>query len=121
MQVLRWIFMLITLCGCRRPASWNSTLWRYLYNVYTVVCFVNVHLALFCGILDLALIVDNQNDLSENLYTTTAIAVDCYKLASMLAMRKNLVTLMDTLQSKPFAPVGDEELEIRTKFDKSAE
>ncbi|XP_076377263.1 odorant receptor 4-like isoform X1 [Megalopta genalis] len=121
MQVLRWIFMLVTLCGCRRPASWNSTPWRFLYNVYTVVCFVNIHLALFGGILDLALTVDNQDDLSENLYKTTALAVDCYKLASMLAMRKNIGIMVETLESEPFAPVGDEELEIRTQFDKSAE
>ncbi|XP_076377242.1 odorant receptor 10-like [Megalopta genalis] len=62
-----------------------------------------------------------ENDLSENLYKTAAFAVHCYKLASMLAMRENMGVLMDTLESEPFAPVGDEELEIRRKFDKSAE
>ncbi|XP_078032555.1 uncharacterized protein LOC144467569 [Augochlora pura] len=121
MKVLRLIFKLITLCGCWRPSSWDPIPWRYLYNVYTVTCFMIIHLALFGGVLDLVLIVDNQNDLSENLYKTTAFAVDCYKLASMLAMRENIAVLMDTLESEPFAPVGDEELEIRTKFDKSAE
>ncbi|XP_076377253.1 putative odorant receptor 85d isoform X3 [Megalopta genalis] len=72
MKLLRLIFKLITLCGCWRPASWNSTPWRYLYNV-------------------------------------------------MLFMKENIAALIDTLQTEPFAPVSDEELEIRTKFDKSAE
>ncbi|XP_078032556.1 uncharacterized protein LOC144467570 [Augochlora pura] len=121
MILLRWIFMLITLCGCWRPASWDPIPWRYLYNVYTAICFIMVHLAFFGGVLDLVLIVDNQNDLSENLYKTTAFAVHCYKLATLLAMRQSMGVIMDTLDSHPFAPVGTEELEIRTKFDKSVE
>nr|XP_033332229.1 uncharacterized protein LOC117223808 [Megalopta genalis] len=121
MQVLRLIFKLITLCGCWRPASWDPTPWRYIYNMYAMFFYSILQLAFFGGALDLALTVDNRNDLSENLYKTMAFGVDCYKLATMLAMRENIGILMDILESEPFAPVGDEELEIRTKFDKSAE
>nr|XP_033331527.1 uncharacterized protein LOC117223379 [Megalopta genalis] len=121
MQVLRWIFKLITLCGCWRPASWDSTPRRYLYNVYTVICFTIIHLLVVGEVLDLVLIVDNQNDLAENLYATMGFAVTCYKLSAMLSMRESLAVIMDTLESEPFTPEGDRELEIRTKFDKSAE
>ncbi|XP_076377257.1 odorant receptor 4-like isoform X1 [Megalopta genalis] len=121
MQVLRWTFMLITLCGCRRLPSWNSTPWRYIYSAYTGTCFITTILALVGGILDLALTVHNRNDLTENLFKTMSFAIDCFKMTSMLIMRENLGTLMNTLQSAPFAPVGAEELEIQTNFDKSAE
>ncbi|XP_076377256.1 odorant receptor 46a [Megalopta genalis] len=121
MQVLRWTFMLITLCGCWRLPSWNSTPWRYLYNVYTWTCTLLTLLLLVGEILDLVLTVDNRSDLSENLFKTMTFAVDCYKLATILSSRENIETLMDILESEPFAPVSDEELEIRTKFDKSAE
>nr|XP_033331544.1 odorant receptor Or1-like [Megalopta genalis] len=50
-----------------------------------------------------------------------SFAIDCFKMTSMLIMRKNLGTLMNTLQSAPFAPVGAEELEIQKNFHKSAE
>nr|XP_033331540.1 uncharacterized protein LOC117223393 [Megalopta genalis] len=121
MQVLRWIFKLITLCGCWRPASWDSTPRRYLYNVYTMICFMITHLFVVGEVLDLVLIVDNQNDLAENLYATMGAAVTCYKLSSMVSMRESLAIIMNTLESEPFTPEGDRELEIRTKFDKSAE
>ncbi|XP_033332227.2 putative odorant receptor 85d isoform X1 [Megalopta genalis] len=121
MKLLRLIFKLITLCGCWRPASWNSTPWRYLYNVYAILFYLILHLVFFGAALDLALIVDNQNDFSENVFKTTGFAINCYKLFSMLFMKENIAALIDTLQTEPFAPVSDEELEIRTKFDKSAE
>ncbi|XP_078053775.1 odorant receptor 46a-like [Augochlora pura] len=121
MQVLRWTFMLITLCGCWRLTSWNTTPWKHLYNVYSGICVIIAFLTLIGGILDLAFIVDNQNDLSENLFKTMAFAIDCYKLATILARRENIGILMNTLESEPFAPMDDEEMEIRTKFDKSAE
>ncbi|XP_076634650.1 uncharacterized protein LOC143348387 [Colletes latitarsis] len=117
MGILRRMFMLLTICGCSRPTSWTSPTKKFLYNVYTIFVFLTIHALVITQILDLVFIVDNQDDFSDNFYVTLAMIITCVKMCNMLITRKNIGTLIDTLQREPFLPMDVEEFEIRTQYD----
>ncbi|XP_043264938.1 odorant receptor 94b-like [Colletes gigas] len=121
MGILRRIVTLLTMCGCSRPTSWTSPTKKFLYTVYTIFVFLAMHTLVITQILDLVFIVDNQDDFSDNFYVTLAMIITFVKMCSMLITKKNIVTLIDTLQREPFLPMDAEEFEIRTQYDSMSE
>lgn len=120
MHVLEYPLNVLTILGYSRPSSWTSPLNKALYMVYRVFAFLTIHALLITQMLDLVLVVENQDDFSENLYMTGVMIVTCMKMFGLVTMRKNIDTLCKTLDEEPFRPVDAEEAEIRTRFDKTA-
>ncbi|XP_048267493.1 odorant receptor 46a-like [Bombus terrestris] len=121
MHTLRWTFALFTLTGIIRPSTWKYLWKRVLYDVYTIVVLLLLFSFETSLILDLVINVDNQDDFSENLYVTLVLFSSCCKALVLLIYRGNIEILMGVLLEKPFAPVNDEEIEIRTKFEERIE
>ncbi|XP_043597639.1 odorant receptor 46a-like [Bombus pyrosoma] len=121
MHTLRWTFALFTLTGLIRPSTWKYLWKRVLYNVYTIVVLLLLFSFETSLILDLVINVDNQDAFSENLYVTLVLFSSCCKAIVLLINRGNIEILMGVLLEKPFAPVNDEEIEIRTKFEERIE
>ncbi|XP_050488672.1 uncharacterized protein LOC126872609 [Bombus huntii] len=117
MHTLRWTFALLTLTGLIRPSTWKYLWKRVLYDVYTIVVLLLLFSFETSLILDLVINVDNQDDFSENLYVTLVLFSSCCKALVLLIYRGNIEILMGILLEKPFVPVNDEEIEIRTKFE----
>ncbi|XP_043264941.1 odorant receptor 4-like [Colletes gigas] len=70
--------------------------------------------------MDLILIVDNQDDFSDNAYLTLEIFISCWKMRSLILNRANYAILVDMLEEEPLSPMNHDEVEIRTKFDNLA-
>ncbi|XP_076241164.1 odorant receptor 4-like [Calliopsis andreniformis] len=121
MHILRWIRMLLVVCGFMPPPSWSSPVKKFLYNIYTVFVLLIVHTLLISQILDVIFIVDNPEDFSDNFYITVAILVCSYKTSRFLINRDMHAILMDTLDREPFSPMNKEENQIREKFDRLSE
>lgn len=121
MHTLRWTYTLFTLTGLIPPSTWKYLWKRVLYNVYTIVVLLLLFSFETSLILDLVINVDNQDDFSENLYVTLVLFSSCCKAIVLLIYRGNIETLMGVLLEKPFAPVNNEEIEIRTKFEERIE
>ncbi|XP_046144648.1 odorant receptor 94b-like isoform X1 [Osmia bicornis bicornis] len=121
MQVMRWTFRLLTMCGCWRPPSWTSPIKKRLYNIYTAFVFTLINTSMILQIMDLVLIVENQDELSENIFLMLTMLVACHKMYSMLMSRKNIAVFNDILENEPFQPENVEEIEIRGRFNRRAE
>lgn len=67
------------------------------------------------------LVVENQDELSDNIYLTLTMMVSCHKMYSMLSSHKNITVLIDILEKEPFKPENEKEMEIRKGFDKRAQ
>lgn len=101
--------------------SWTSPSKKFLYNVYTVCVLLAMHCLAISQILDLFINVENQDEFSENFYSTLAAIVSCFKMYSILITRENIAILINTLQGEPFQPMNVEEIQIRTRFNEAAE
>ncbi|CAL7950595.1 unnamed protein product [Xylocopa violacea] len=117
MHTLQLIFKLLTLIGLLRPSSWKSIWKRALYHLYTTaLSALMVAMETFL-ILDLFLNVDNQDDLSENLYVTLTLLSSCCKTFMLFIYLGDIKSLLDIIQEEPHVPVNDEEVEIRSRFE----
>ncbi|XP_076227665.1 uncharacterized protein LOC143174997 [Nomia melanderi] len=121
LRTLEWTITILTVLGCQRPSTWSSASKRFFYNAYTLLVLILVQNLLVSAILDLMLNVDNQDDFSDNLFSTIAIVVSSFKLCSFLTNRESIAVLTSSLAKEPFLPVNREEYEIRTRFDKMIE
>lgn len=121
MDRLRSVCTLLAICGCWRPASWDSPSKEILYRGYTVVVWLSIHLLSVSQILDLIINVKTQDDFSDNFYVTLAVFCICVKMCTVLLSRANIGNLIDLLRKRPFCPVSTEEDEIRARYDKVAE
>ncbi|XP_076679569.1 uncharacterized protein LOC143374904 [Andrena cerasifolii] len=117
MQILRRLCILLTVCGFSRPPTWTSKSKRFLYDVYTICVFMVLYALVVFELLDLVLVVDNQDDFSDNFYVTLSMFVTCIKMWNLLFTRRNIALLFETLQEEPFLPLDTEEMEIRSRFD----
>ncbi|XP_053982820.1 uncharacterized protein LOC128878559 [Hylaeus volcanicus] len=118
MRILRWTLTILTACGCLRPRSWTSSLKKFLYNVYTAMVILLIYTVLGSQVLDIFFNVENQDEFSENFYTTLAVLIGCCKMSSFLLIRSNVAILIDTLQKEPLMPQNDEEFDVRARFEK---
>ncbi|XP_033319396.1 odorant receptor 94b-like [Bombus bifarius] len=118
MHILRWTFLLFTLCGCYPPLSWKTPLQKFLYEIYTVFSFLVLNSFLLSQILDMICNVENTDDFSDNFSVTVVVFVTCIKLFTILVYRANFLHLCNTLQREPFLPMNEEEFEILLKFEK---
>lgn len=121
MDRLRFVCTLLAICGCWRPASWDSPSKKILYSAYTVVVWLSVHFLSVSQILDLVINVKTQDDFSDNFYVTLAVLGICVKMCTVLISRRNIGNLIDLLAKKPFSSMSNKENEIRTRYDKVAE
>nr|XP_034178513.1 uncharacterized protein LOC117603448 [Osmia lignaria] len=120
MQLLQRIFQLLAVCGCWQPPSSAPPYKKFFYTVYTVILFTLLNAITFLQCLDLILVVENQDEFSDNVYLTLTMMVSCHKMYSMLAKHKNIAVLIDILNKEPFQPENEKEMEIRKEFDKKA-
>ncbi|XP_046144647.1 odorant receptor 46a-like [Osmia bicornis bicornis] len=120
MQLLQMIFQLLAVCGCWQPPSSATPFKKFFYTVYTVILFILLNAITFLQCLDLILVVENQDEFSDNIYLTLTMMVSCHKMCSMLPSQKNITVLINILEKKPFQPENEKEMEIRKKFDKRA-
>lgn len=118
MQVLEFTFKVLTICGCWRPESWTSKYKRIIYRVYTVLIILLVNSFTLSQFMDIILIADNPDDVSDNFSILLPMFISCYKLLSLLANHKSIVKLTDILTKEPCRPSRPNELKIYYKFDK---
>lgn len=121
MHILRWTFLLFTLCGCYPPLSWKTPVQKFLYEIYTVFSFLVLNSFLLSQILDMICNVENTDDFSDNFSVTVVVFVTCLKLFTILIYRANFLLLCNTLQKEPFLPMNEEEFEILLRFEKITE
>ena len=120
MPVLDFTFKLLTICGCWTPDSWTDCR-RLLYHVYTIFILLLIHTFTLSQLLDIILIVDNQDDFTDNFYMLLAMIVSCFKMISLLINRGNIAMLTDILMNGPCRPLEPAEIEIQQRFDKLIE
>ncbi|XP_015432301.1 PREDICTED: odorant receptor Or1-like [Dufourea novaeangliae] len=120
MHTLRLVSKILSIAGCWPPTSCSRRK-KLLFDVYTVVVFLFIHTFTITLILDIFLIVDNLADFNDNFCITVPLLSTCFKLYSLLANRRNMETLLDTLEQEPFAPVNIDECEIRRRFHRLTE
>ncbi|XP_011640458.2 uncharacterized protein LOC105429287 [Pogonomyrmex barbatus] len=106
------------ICGCGLLHSWKTPYKRLVYRVYTIFIMLLIHSFMLSQLVDLIMIVDNSNDFTDNFYVLLAMIVSCCKMFALLINRNNIVTLIETLMSKPFRPVEPDEMKIQQKFEK---
>lgn len=121
MQILGFIYKILTSCGCWVPDSWTSPYKRLMYHFYTIFIFMLINTFTLPQLLDIILIVDNADEFMDNFYMLLAMIVSCFKMFSLLINRKNIAMLTDILMKKPCAPIESIEVEIQQKFDKLIE
>ncbi|XP_043794977.1 odorant receptor 46a-like [Apis laboriosa] len=119
MQLLRTIYHLLTSCACWRP-PFLSPLKNFAYTVYYCYVILLIYGTTFCQFVDLLLIVETEDEFYDNFYLTLAIFISCHKMYSMLANRENIILVTSMLESKPFQPETEEEMNMRDKCDKQA-
>ncbi|XP_076634663.1 uncharacterized protein LOC143348394 [Colletes latitarsis] len=121
MDILSLTSRLLTVCGFSRPPSWKTPLKKFLYNFYSICLILIVQALVITEFLDLVFNVDNPENFSDNIYVTLEMIVIWFKMCSLLIKRKNIAILIDTFQRTPFATTDSQEIEIRTRFDKTVE
>ncbi|XP_026300578.1 uncharacterized protein LOC100578751 [Apis mellifera] len=119
MQLLRTIYHLLTSCACWRP-PFLSPLKNFAYTVYYCYVILLIYGATFCQFVDLLLIVETEDEFCDNFYLTLAIFISCHKMYSMLVNRENIILVNRMLESEPFQPETEEEMDMRDKCDKQA-
>ncbi|XP_031370968.1 odorant receptor 46a-like [Apis dorsata] len=119
MQLLRTIYHFLTSCACWRP-PFLSPLKNFAYTVYYCYVILLIYGATFCQFVDLLLIVETEDEFCDNFYLTLAIFISCHKMYSMLVNRENIILITSMLESKPFQPETEEEMNMRDKCDKQA-
>ncbi|XP_076544269.1 uncharacterized protein LOC117603438 [Osmia lignaria lignaria] len=97
--------------------SVSKTTKRYCH----LFVFTLINTSMILQIMDLVLIVENQDELSENIFLMLTMLVACHKMYSMLMSRNNIAVFNDILENEPFQPENVEEIEIRGRFNKRAE
>ncbi|CAD1475178.1 unnamed protein product [Heterotrigona itama] len=113
--------VLLSICGCLPPSSWTSSFAKSLYNVYTSFVWLLILSLVSAQILDIIINVENQDQFSDNFYVTLVVFVCSCKLSIMLMHRRSILSLIDRLENEPFATTNDEEVKIRSKFNKMNE
>lgn len=119
MQLLRTIYHLLTSCACWRPL-FLSPLKNFAYTVYYCYVILLIYGATFCQFVALLLIVETEDEFCDNFYLTLAIFISCHKMYSMLINRENIILVTSMLESKPFQPETEEEVDMRDKCEKQA-
>lgn len=119
MQLLRTIYHLLTSCACWRP-PFLSPLKNFAYTVYYCYVILLIYGATFCQFVDLLLIVETEDEFCDNFYLILAIFISCHKMYSMLVNRENIILVNSMLESEPFQPETEEEMDMRDKCDKQA-
>lgn len=89
-----------------------------MYRVYTVLVILLVNSFTLSQFMDIILIVDNPDDLSDNFCIMLPMFISCYKMLSLLVNHKSIVKLTDILTREPCRPSKPYEIEIHYKFDK---
>ncbi|XP_060824034.1 odorant receptor Or1-like [Bombus pascuorum] len=118
MHILRWTFLLLTLCGCFPPPSWKTPRKKFLYKIYTVFSLLVLNTFFLCLIMDMIYNVENIDDFSDNFHVTVGSFLTTIKVSVMLIYRESFVRLRDTLQKEPLLPMNQQEFEILLRFDK---
>ncbi|XP_050591263.1 odorant receptor Or1-like isoform X1 [Bombus affinis] len=118
MHILRWTFLLFTLCGCFPPPSWKTPRRKFLYKIYTVFSLLVLNTFFLCLIMDMIYNVENIDDFSDNFHVTVGSFLISIKVSIILIYRESFVRLRDTLQKEPLLPMNQQEFEILLRFDK---
>ncbi|KAK9309037.1 hypothetical protein QLX08_001217 [Tetragonisca angustula] len=113
--------ILLSICGCLPPSSWTSTFTKSLYNIYTSFVWLLILSLASAQILDIIINVENQDQFSDNFYITLVVFVSGCKLSIMLKHRRSILSLIDSLENEPFSTTNDDEVKIRSKFNKMNE
>ncbi|XP_043526090.1 uncharacterized protein LOC122537170 [Frieseomelitta varia] len=90
---------------------------RMIYKYCTLSQIVET----LTNILDIIINVENQDQFSDNFYITLVVFVSGCKLSIMLKHRRSILSLIDSLENEPFSTTNDEEMKIRSKFNKMNE
>lgn len=121
-KTLQWTRILLSISGCFPPATWwTSSFKKSLYKSYTTVVWLMIATLVFTQILDIMINVENQDDFSDNFYITLVVFVSGCKMTILLKHRKSISSLIDSLENEPFVSMNDEEVKIRTKFNRTYE
>ncbi|XP_078053778.1 odorant receptor 49b-like [Augochlora pura] len=118
---LRTTLLMMTALGCLRPRTWTTTFKRRLYSLYSTTIVSLLLSALVCHILDIVFNVQTQEDFSDNIFFTVSVLGGVCKMYTILSNRDNIMILVKTLQKEPFVPVNEEEMNIKSRFDKIIE
>lgn len=119
MRILEFTFKLLMIFGCWRPNSWTSIYKRIVYYAYSSIIILLLNTFMLSQLMDIILIVDNADNLSDNLFLFAPIVTTCCKLFILLLNRKNIIMLISILVEKPCRPLTSNEMKILSKFDKS--
>lgn len=121
MSILKFTLTISSIAGCWRPYSWTSLIKQTLYNAYTLLVICVIYTFTFTQFMEIVLNVNNPDDLTEILYTLSAMSISCYKILNLWINHEDFAALIQNLNKGLFKPLVPAEIEIRRKFDKLIE
>ncbi|KAG5314776.1 OR4 protein, partial [Acromyrmex insinuator] len=117
MQILSLNFLFYTIGGVWRPIKWSSKCSMYLYSAFTLSTIYLLNFSVLTQLIDIVFVVDNMDDFATNsLMLLSAIAAFC-KAITAVFRRSEIISLIKTLQEKPFKACNEEEIIIQMKYD----
>ncbi|KAG5336422.1 OR94B protein, partial [Acromyrmex charruanus] len=86
----------------------------------TVVITLNLDSAFTISqIMNIALNINNFDEISDNIYMTLAVFIATYKIVTMWIIKEHVVTIVNVLKEEPFKPSESCEIIIRQRYDKT--
>ncbi|KAG5346794.1 OR94B protein, partial [Acromyrmex charruanus] len=117
MQILSLNFLFYTIGGVWRPIKWSSKCSMCLYSAFTLSTIYLLNFSVLTQLIDIVFVVDNMDDFATNsLMLLSAIAAFC-KAITAVFRRSEIISLIKTLQEKPFKACNEEEIIIQMKYD----
>ncbi|KAG5329989.1 OR4 protein, partial [Acromyrmex heyeri] len=117
MQILSLNFLFYTIGGVWRPIKWSSKCSMCLYSAFTLSTIYLLNFSVLTQLIDIVFVVDNMDDFATNsLMLLSAIAALC-KAITAVFRRSEIISLIKTLQEKPFKACNEEEIIIQMKYD----
>jgi hypothetical protein len=107
-----------TIGGVWRPIEWSSNIAKLLYNIFTFIVLALIYFLAITQFTDIVLVIDNLDDFATNALMFPTIVAVCCKGTIVVARRKAIIKLMQTLLKEPYKPRDEDEITIQRKFDK---
>lgn len=69
--------------------------------------------------MNIAMNIDNFDEMSDNIYMTLTVFIASYKIIAMWVTKKHVIAIINVLTEEPFKPSESREVMIRQKYEKT--
>lgn len=119
MHALKLTLVICTVAGFWQPPSWTPSTYKHvIYKAYAAFLNGSLYIFALSQFMDIALNVDNSDELVDSMYMMLTVFVAGYKQICLWMNRGNLVRIINALFERPFRPSGSREVTIQQNFEK---